>query len=150
MTLKAEIPDVDLLKSLDCAGFARIVCSSLARHGIQKPGFNLAAGTMTGADDHVLLLYPAEAEGVVGAGLKALREYDAEKRITAASREEFIIADVKDVLGSMDADKTSPQYRALCDNVMGYVASRMTGIGSLALSPASPDYSKKNRGPGVI
>ena len=71
------IPDIDALKRLDGAGFARVVCNSLGRHGMKTPGFNLAANAETLLPPlGKMFFYPAEAHGLISSGLKALREFD--------------------------------------------------------------------------
>lgn len=120
------VPDIDALKRLDGTGFARAVCNSLGRHGMKTPGFNLAAeaGNLLPPLGK-MFFYPAEAHGLISSGLKALREYDRGGDVSAATREEFILADVADLVRNTD---TQAQDRA-----MDYVASKMTGISSLAL-----------------
>jgi hypothetical protein len=116
--------DVEALKRLDDAGFAKLVCGALARHGLKTPGFNLAAdaGTVLPPQGKIFF-YPAEAHGLVSSGLKALREYDRHFKVSPGTREEFILADVEDLSrqGQVDA------------GALEHVASRLTGIGSLAL-----------------
>lgn len=125
------LPDIDVLKGLDGADFARVVCNSLGRHGMKTPGFNLAANSETLLSPlGKMFFYPAEAHGLISSGLKALREYDRGGNISPATREEFILADVADLTRHTDVQAQ--------DKAMDYAAARMTGISSLALiSPRS-------------
>lgn len=151
MTLDIKIPDIDALKALDDAGFATIVCASLSRYNMQAPCFNLAAKaqlTTLGAMNRAMTIYPGEAQSLVFACIKALHEYDRTGKISNHAREEFIVTEVKDLLRTADTDQTTLAYKVACDDVMNYVSSRMTGIGSLALAPAANDYkAPKPKGP---
>ena len=125
-----KIPDVDTLKKLGDEGFANAVCAALRRCDMQAPAFNLAAKAKSVVPEEggrTLRLYPAEAQGLILSGVKALREYGTSGRISNATREEFILADTRDILRGEDAD--------LRDKVMNYISSRLTAISTLALAP---------------
>lgn len=138
MTLDILLPDVDALKALPDAGFASVACAALARYGLRAPGFNLAAGASAVLPpEGKMFFYPAEAQGLISASFKALREFARDGGISPATREEFILSDVRDRLRTLDADQSSPEYKAACDKALDQVFSRMTGISSLALAPAN-------------
>ncbi len=124
-----KIPDVDTLKKLGEEDFANAVCTSLRRCDMQAPAFNLAAQAKSIMPEggRTMLLYPAEGQGLIMAGVKALREYAKTGKISNATREEFILADTRDILRNEDAD--------LRDKIMNYISSRLTAIGTLALAP---------------
>lgn len=148
MTQEIRIPDVESLKKMEDGAFAGVVCTALRRYQMQTPAFNLAARARTArpfVSGHAMLIYPDAVQGLILTSLKALHEYDETGRISPNLREEFIVAETKDLLRTMDADKTSPEYQAHCDSVMQYVSSRLTGIGSLVLTP--PPEGKKSRFP---
>lgn len=155
LALEAKIPDVDTLKQIEDIEFVAVVCAALGRYDMQAPGFNLAANakliTPLDQTNRALFVYPEGAQDLIFSGLKALREFDATQKVSLGTREEFILAETKDMLRNVDADRQSEEYRALYENVMSFVSSRMTGIGSLALSPAAAEYdvsiSKRPQGP---
>jgi hypothetical protein len=123
-----DLPDVDGLTKMDDRGFARVVCDALARHGLNTPGFNLAADAAIVAPSPArMIFYPGEARGLVFSAVKALREFDRTGQISLSTREEFILADVEDRLRLSDAGHEAS------GQAMEQVASRMTGISSLAL-----------------
>jgi hypothetical protein len=135
-----KIPDVDTLKMLGEEGFANAVCAALRRCDMQAPGFNLAAKAKSVVPEEggrALLLYPAEAQSLILSGVKALHEYGRTGKISAGTREEFILADTRDILRGEDAD--------LRDKVMNYISSRLTAIGSLVLAPPAEPLPRRMR-----
>jgi hypothetical protein len=147
LALEAKIPDVDSLKQIADIEFVSVVCAAMGRYDMQAPGFNLAANarlvTPLDPTNRALFVYPEGAQDLIFSGLKALHEYDATQKVSLGTREEFILAETKDMLRNLSADKASEEYRALCENVMSFVSSRLTGIGSLVLSPAAAGYDVK-------
>ncbi len=146
MTRDAMTPDVTALKAMPPTDFIRTVSAALRRYDLQTPSFNFAANAklLTTFEKRAMFFYPEEAQGLIGAGMKACREYDATMEISQETREKFIIEDTKDHLRNLDMDQSTLAYKSLCETVMATVTGRMTGIGSFALSPAAVPYKVKS------
>jgi hypothetical protein len=141
MPFDAKVPDIDTLVGVDDFEFVRVVCSAMGRYDMRAPGFNLAANakmiTPIDSTNRAIFLYPEESQELIAAGFKALREFDSTGKVSLGTREEFLLAETRDLLRGVDGDKTSDEYKQLYERVMGYVSGRLTSISSLALATPS-------------
>lgn len=142
LTVKAPnidhlLPDVASLKKMGGLDFIGAVSNTLSRYDMRSPAFNFAAKAkiITPLDKKAMFMYPEEAQGVIFAGIKAIREYEATHQVSQSTREKFILEETKDLLRNMNTDHQAPEYKSYYDSVMAQVGAKMTGIGSLAFTP---------------
>ena len=133
------IPDIS-----DSRAIRHYAAAALSRYDVRRPAFNLAANVgSVSPDNKAFLVYKNEAHDLITASLQALKEFDSENTITRSTRERFALEDTKDRLRRVEGDYTPAEYQALHDKTMGLVASKLTGMESLALSSAPFSYAAK-------
>jgi len=138
VTLTVEVPNVDALKRTDGLSFIGVVSQTLARYDMRAPAFNFAAKSkiITPLDKKTMFFYPEEAQGVIFAGIQAIREYEATGNVSQTTREKFILEETKDIIRNVNTNHETPEFKAFTEKTLADVSAKMTGIGSLAFAPA--------------
>ncbi len=140
MLTDTRILDTD---QTDGQSFCRHVCAALTRYEVRRAGFNLAANAPSlSPDNHVFMVYPEHAHGLITTSLKALKEYETDGNVSKPTRERFVLEDTKDRLHSMQGEMGATEYRELHDRTMAHLNAKLTGMESLALFSAPPPARK--------
>lgn len=131
MTLSVEIPNAATMMKMADNDFAASVYQSLSRYDFRNMRFNDVAAKdrpiLTPTTD-AMYFYPTEAEGLIGAGLRALTEFEKTQTVSPLTRERFIIEETRDVLRNMPASvKATEDYKTLCEQANEHVAKILNG-----------------------
>lgn len=160
--IKIEIPDAKRLMQLNDPDFAAHSLNALMQYEMHRNKiiFNMAARSPGGKPDLIItplgedkkqaLLYSAEQEAFIAAGLGVKQEFAKTGKVSVPTRERFLVELTKDILRDFQGlPHASGEYQDLCSQVMDHVTSQLGSLASLTeeKSHYAHLFNDLNRGP---